>query len=216
MLPRRRSRLCSVPRTFATAVKDEASTLQDSRINYVEQHAERFGLDTERLENLRVSASRSSQMGDTLDLCARHADAAALEGLVPRLVQLIRRGVGLNTRLSSLAKCRMQRATFETISPVPACCYLRYTVQRFPICFGQFTTRTPGCRVGTARFVTNVALRLGKDVSPQAGTLIKVNAREACGALMPAMPLICGVGLGNFNGTVTLQYAVFPFNQIIL
>ena len=71
---------------------------QDSRINYVEQHAERMGLDADKLENLRVSASKSSPMGDTLDLCARYTDAATLEALVPKLTQLIKRGVGLNTR----------------------------------------------------------------------------------------------------------------------
>lgn len=32
--------------------------MQDARLNYVEQHAERIGLDGGRLENLRVAASR--------------------------------------------------------------------------------------------------------------------------------------------------------------
>ena len=56
--------------------------MQDSRLNYVEQHAERIGLDSDKLENLRVSASKASPMGDTLDLCARFADGKALDDMV--------------------------------------------------------------------------------------------------------------------------------------
>ena len=63
---------------------------QDSRLNYIEQHAERIGLDAGRLDSVRVSAARSSPMGDTLELCARYADAASVEALVPRLVPLVR------------------------------------------------------------------------------------------------------------------------------
>lgn len=74
---------------------------QDARLNYVEQHAERIGLDSGRLENLRVAASKSSPMSDTLDLCARYADAPSLEALVPALCQLVKRGVGVNTRVGS-------------------------------------------------------------------------------------------------------------------
>ena len=101
--------------------------MQDSRINYVEQHAERLGLDSDKLENLRVTAAKSSPMGDTLDFCARYTDAATLEVLVPRLTQLVRRGVGLNTR------------------------------------------------VGTARFIGSLATRMGSEVRPHTGVLIKVS-----------------------------------------
>lgn len=72
--------------------------VQDTRINYVEQHVETMGLDSSKLENLRVSASNSSPMADTLDLCARYTDAATLEATVPKLLQLIKSGLGLNTR----------------------------------------------------------------------------------------------------------------------
>ena len=83
--------------------------IQDQRLNYVEQHAERIGVDAGRLENLRVSAAKGSIMGDTLDACARQVDARSLEALVPVLAQLVKRGVGLTTQagaarfISSLA-----------------------------------------------------------------------------------------------------------------
>ena len=72
--------------------------MQDARLNYFEQHVERLGVDSSKLENLRVSASNASPMADTLDLCARYTDAASLEALVPKLTPIIRRGIGLNTR----------------------------------------------------------------------------------------------------------------------
>lgn len=56
--------------------------LQDSRLNYVEQHAERIGLDSDKLDSLRVNASKASPMGDTLDLCARYADGNTLDEMV--------------------------------------------------------------------------------------------------------------------------------------
>eukprot|EP00873_Tetraselmis_striata_P043262 jgi/Tetstr1/463526/TSEL_008405.t1 len=82
-----------------TVVMLESLTqLEDQRLNYVEQHAERLGVSSDKLESVRVSAAKSSPMGDTLDLCARLCTAPTLEALIPRLVQLIKRGVGLNTR----------------------------------------------------------------------------------------------------------------------
>jgi proteasome component ECM29 len=87
--------------------------MQDSRINYVEQHVEAMGLDSSKLENLRVSASNSSPMADTLDLCARYTDAATLEALVPRLLQLIKSGLGLNTRcLSAIIRMLLAAASW--------------------------------------------------------------------------------------------------------
>ena len=70
--------------------------MQDSRLNYIEQHAERIGLDSDKLENLRVTASKASPMGDTLDLCARFADGKALDAMV--------RAVGLHRVVALLPK----------------------------------------------------------------------------------------------------------------
>ena len=99
--------------------------MQDQRLNYVEQHAERIGVDTGRLENLRVSAAKASIMGDTLDVCARQVNAQSLEALVPVLSQLVKRGVGLNTQ------------------------------------------------AGAARFISSLAMRMGSDLQPQSGALLK-------------------------------------------
>ncbi|GLI60137.1 hypothetical protein VaNZ11_002209, partial [Volvox africanus] len=81
------------------ALLEALSSLEDVRLNYVEQHAERLGLDSERLEGARVAAARASPLGDTLDLAARLADSQCLEQLVPALVGTVKRGVGLNTKV---------------------------------------------------------------------------------------------------------------------
>jgi len=40
------------------------------RLNYIEQHAERLGMDADRLDSARTSAARASPLGETLELCA--------------------------------------------------------------------------------------------------------------------------------------------------
>ncbi|GAB4815511.1 hypothetical protein N2152v2_002557 [Parachlorella kessleri] len=80
------------------AMLESLSGLEDSRLNYIEQHAERLGLDQQRLESARVAAAQGGPVGETLDLCARYIDSASLVALAPRLAALVRRGVGLNTR----------------------------------------------------------------------------------------------------------------------
>lgn len=61
-------------------------------------HAANVGIQTEKLENLRISIAKGSPMWETLDLCIDVVNSQALEQLVPRLIQLVRSGVGLNTR----------------------------------------------------------------------------------------------------------------------
>ncbi|KAL5994756.1 hypothetical protein ACLOJK_024810 [Asimina triloba] len=69
---------------------ESLSSLEDQRLNYVE---------TEKLENLRIAVAKDSPMWETLDLCLKVVDTQSLDLLVPRLSQLVRSGVGLNTRV---------------------------------------------------------------------------------------------------------------------
>ncbi len=59
------------PHAFPPSFQTSRSGLEDSRLNYIEQHAERLGLDAGRLEGARVAASQGGLAGETLDLCAR-------------------------------------------------------------------------------------------------------------------------------------------------
>jgi proteasome component ECM29 len=61
-------------------------------------HAANVGIQTEKLENLRISIAKGSPMWETLDLCIKVVDTDSLDPLVPRLAQLVRAGIGLNTR----------------------------------------------------------------------------------------------------------------------
>ncbi|KAM7279522.1 hypothetical protein ACFE04_006656 [Oxalis oulophora] len=78
---------------------ESLSSLEDQGLNYVELHAANAGIQMEKLENLRISIAKGSPMWDTLDLCLDVVDTGSLEILVPRLAQLVRSGVGLNTRV---------------------------------------------------------------------------------------------------------------------
>jgi proteasome component ECM29 len=80
------------------ALLESLSGLEDSRLNYVEQHAERLGVDAGKLESARVSAAQGGILGETLETCARHVDSETFTALAPALGGLIRRGTGLNTR----------------------------------------------------------------------------------------------------------------------
>ncbi|GJN13854.1 hypothetical protein PR202_gb00604 [Eleusine coracana subsp. coracana] len=75
------------------------SSLEDQRMNYVEMHAGNVGIKTERLESLRIAVSKDSPMWETLDICIKVVDKNSLDLLVPRLAQMVRSAVGLNTRV---------------------------------------------------------------------------------------------------------------------
>ncbi|KAI9114257.1 hypothetical protein K1719_014907 [Acacia pycnantha] len=78
---------------------ESLSSLEDQGLNYVERHAENVGIETEKLESLRISIAKGSPMWETLDSCIKVADAESLDALIPALAHLVRSGVGLNTRV---------------------------------------------------------------------------------------------------------------------
>ena len=84
---------------LVSCMLESLSSLEDQRLNYVELHAERVGFSQEKLESARIAVAKDSPMWDTLDLCIRHVDSSTLDSLIPRLMQLIQSGVGLNTRV---------------------------------------------------------------------------------------------------------------------
>uniref|UniRef100_A0A0E0F2B9 EF-hand domain-containing protein n=1 Tax=Oryza meridionalis TaxID=40149 RepID=A0A0E0F2B9_9ORYZ len=75
------------------------SSLEDQRLNYVEMHAGNAGIQTEKLESLRIAVAKDSPMWETLDICLKVVDKESLELLVPRLAQMVKSAVGLNTRV---------------------------------------------------------------------------------------------------------------------
>jgi proteasome component ECM29 len=75
------------------------SSLEDQRLNYVEMHAGNAGIKTDKLESLRIAVAKDSPMWETLDICIKVVDKNSLDILVPRLAQMVRSAVGLNTRV---------------------------------------------------------------------------------------------------------------------
>nr|ABA95739.2 HEAT repeat family protein, expressed [Oryza sativa Japonica Group] len=75
------------------------SSLEDQRLNYVEMHAGNAGIQTEKLESLRIAVAKDSPMWETLDICLKVFDKESLDLLVPRLAQMVKSAVGLNTRV---------------------------------------------------------------------------------------------------------------------
>ncbi|GAB2246168.1 hypothetical protein Droror1_Dr00001661 [Drosera rotundifolia] len=84
---------------LVTCMLESLSSLEDQGLNYVERHAENIGIQTEKLENLRISIAKGSPMWETLEFCIAVVDKESLDLLIPRLAQLVRSGVGLNTRV---------------------------------------------------------------------------------------------------------------------
>ncbi|MCL7022732.1 hypothetical protein MKW94_004116 [Papaver nudicaule] len=84
---------------LVSCMLESLSSLEDQRLNYVELHAANAGIQTDKLENLRISVAKDSPMWETLDLCLKVVDTKSLDLLVPRLGQMVRSGVGLNTRV---------------------------------------------------------------------------------------------------------------------
>lgn len=70
-------------------------------------HAANVGIQTEKFENLRISIAKGSPMWETLDRCIDVVDSQSVELLVPRVAQLVRAGVGLNTRYFASPKCNL-------------------------------------------------------------------------------------------------------------
>jgi hypothetical protein len=62
-------------------------------------HAGNVGIKTDKLESLRIAVAKDSPMWETLDICIKIVDKNSLDLLVPRLAQMVRSAVGLNTRL---------------------------------------------------------------------------------------------------------------------
>ena len=60
-------------------------------------HAGNAGIKTDKLESLRIAVAKDSPMWETLDICIKVVDKNSLDILVPRLAQMVRSSVGLNT-----------------------------------------------------------------------------------------------------------------------
>ena len=52
-----------------------------------------------QLDQIRVSSSKSSPLMEAVKFCMPHIDAEVMEKLVPRLVDIIKSGIGVSTKV---------------------------------------------------------------------------------------------------------------------
>ena len=74
------------------------SGMEDARLNYLEQHVQRLGVDGDRFEEERIRFAQSSPIADTLDLCAKHITGKTFCDLSATLISFIRKAVGTATK----------------------------------------------------------------------------------------------------------------------
>ncbi|TPX58808.1 hypothetical protein PhCBS80983_g02889 [Powellomyces hirtus] len=92
------------------------STMEPQVLNYLTFHTDKYNISQEQLENTRLSAVKQSPIMDALETCIDQAvDAETLNLLVPRLTNLIRKGVGLPTKAGAarIVYSLVQRAPNE-------------------------------------------------------------------------------------------------------
>ncbi|GBC07937.1 hypothetical protein RclHR1_00780017 [Rhizophagus clarus] len=74
------------------------SSMEPQVMNYLSFHVEKYDVTQEQLENTRLSATKMSPMMEGIESCIDYIDDKVMENLTPRLLQLIRKGVGLPTK----------------------------------------------------------------------------------------------------------------------
>ena len=83
---------------LAAVLLESLSSLEPQMNTYLQLNVDKYEVSGDAVERARVAASRNSALAETLDLCMRHMNEAAAEAVIPRLVVIVRQGVGLPTR----------------------------------------------------------------------------------------------------------------------
>lgn len=83
---------------LVASLLESLSTLEPQQLNYLSLQLQKDPNMQERLEDARISFSKSSPMMETVSLCVQHVDETVLERLVPHLAELLRSGLGLGTK----------------------------------------------------------------------------------------------------------------------
>lgn len=74
------------------------SGTEDVRLNYLEQHVQRLGMDGNKFEEERIRFSQSSPVAETLDICAKCINGDKFCQMSIILSSFIRRAVGSTTK----------------------------------------------------------------------------------------------------------------------
>ena len=77
------------------------SSLEPGAFSYLAQHIDELGVTAEQLESARLSALAASPLHESLTLCAAQVGASNAGDVVAELVKLVKRGVGMQTRVAA-------------------------------------------------------------------------------------------------------------------
>lgn len=83
------------------ALLESLSGLENQNMNYLSLQLHKNEDVQEKLEGVRIAASKMSPMMETINMCVQYIDSTVLPGLVPRLSDLLRNGIGLGTKAGS-------------------------------------------------------------------------------------------------------------------
>ena len=99
---------------MAVVLLKSLSGLENAALNYMMFHTARLDMTQEQLEKARIQAASSSPMQEALYICMKQAGEAEVAILLPRVIELVTHGVGLNTR------CGAIRLLVDLIDKYPA------------------------------------------------------------------------------------------------
>ncbi|XP_048584699.1 proteasome adapter and scaffold protein ECM29 isoform X2 [Nematostella vectensis] len=84
---------------LVVALLESVSGLEQQSMNYISLHLSKNEDVQEKLESVRIASSKMSPMMETVNLCVQYVDEEVLPELIPRVADLLRRGVGLGTKV---------------------------------------------------------------------------------------------------------------------
>ncbi|XP_031477538.1 uncharacterized protein LOC116248548 isoform X3 [Nymphaea colorata] len=169
---------------LVSCMLESLSSLEDQRLNYIELHSVNIGIQSEKLENLRVAVAKDSAMWETLDVCLKVIDVQSLDHLVPRLAQLVRSGVGLNTRFNDDKDvCNVFDELWEEISSSESVTLQLYLGEVVSLLCDFLTSTSWASKKKSAKAIQRLSDVLGESLSVSHQDLLKCLLQEMPGRL---------------------------------
>ena len=78
---------------------ESLSELEPQSLNYMSFHVDKYDVSRDLFDEGRVAVTQSSPTMEAIRLVLNAMDASSMQTLVPRLIDVVRRGVGLPTRI---------------------------------------------------------------------------------------------------------------------
>eukprot|EP00953_Heterococcus_sp_UTEX-ZZ885_P034922 18063-Heterococcus_DN1.PRE.3 len=188
--------------TLIASLVEGLSALEPQALQYMQFHAEKqYGVSGDQMERLRLSAARGGPLQEALDRCCRHLDEVAAAELMPRLLGLLRIGVGLATR--SAAACVTPneiRTSARRLLPTLTNAALS---ERSGAVRGAYASALAGVsRLAPQALIAPLALKLC-ELFKAADPDLDSNRRAAAASLLKDLALRAGAAMGGVGSNVS-------------